>query len=164
MAKRRPRQQRGRRRVTSTAPRKKSAVVTLRYIESSALLAALLEQDASALESIQGNERLVTSALTMAESARAIIRARVAGRLTVSQEQAAIQGLGTFERRCFVVDVTHAVLTRVGRPFPLEPIRTLDAVHLATAELLDERPQLITIVTRDSRVKENARALGFSVE
>jgi hypothetical protein len=37
-------------------------------------------------------------------------------------------------------------------------------MHLATAELLDEPPQLVTIVTRDARVRDNARALGYAVE
>jgi hypothetical protein len=55
------------------------------------------------------------------------------------------------------------VLTRAGRPFPVEPIRTLDAIHLATAELLGEPPQLVTIITRDGRVRDNARALGCVV-
>jgi predicted nucleic acid-binding protein len=63
-----------------------------------------------------------------------------------------------------LVAVTDAVLARVSRPFPAEPIRTLDAVHLATAELLGEAPQLMTIVTRDARVRDNARALGYAVE
>ncbi len=105
----------------------------------------------------------MTSALTVAETARAIVRARAAGRLTPEQEQAAIRGLRTFTRRCFVLDVDNAVLSRVGRPFPVEPVRTLDAVHLATAELLDEPPQLVTIVTRDARVRGNAQALGYAV-
>lgn len=107
---------------------------------------------------------LVTSALTLAEAARAIVRARVGGRLTPVQERAAIRGLRVFERRCYVTAVTDSVLARAGRPFPVEPIRTLDAVHLATAEMLDESPQLVTIVTRDRRVKENAESLGFAVE
>jgi hypothetical protein len=34
---------------------------------------------------------------------------------------------------------------------------------MATAELLGEPPQLVTIVTRDTRVRENAQALGFAV-
>lgn len=71
--------------------------------------------------------------------------------------------LRRFERRCYVVAVTDAVLARVRRPFPVEPIRTLDAVHLATAELLGEPPPLMTIVTRDDRVRENADALGYAV-
>jgi hypothetical protein len=106
----------------------------------------------------------VTSALTLAEAARAIIRARISGRLLPTQERAAVRGLRVFERRCFVVAVTDTVLARVGRPFPVEPIRTLDAVHLATAELLGEPPQLATIVTRDARVRDNAQALGYAVE
>ena len=56
------------------------------------------------------------------------------------------------------------MLDRVRRPFPVEPIRTLDAIHLATAELLDEPPQLVTIVTRDEGVRANARALGYGIE
>jgi hypothetical protein len=61
-------------------------------------------------------------------------------------------------------DAERCILERVARPFPIEPIRTLDAVHLATAELLGEPPQLVTIVTRDVRVRGNARALGYAVE
>jgi hypothetical protein len=68
------------------------------------------------------------------------------------------------ERRCYLVAVTDAVLVRVRRPFPVEPIRTLDALHLATMELLGEPPPLITVVTRDVRVRENAEALGYTVE
>ena len=83
--------------------------------------------------------------------------------MTAEKEQAAVRALRTFERRCFVLDVDRAVLARVRRPFPVEPIRTLDAVHLATTELLGEAPQLVTIVTRDARVRENARALGYVV-
>ena len=74
-----------------------------------------------------------------------------------------MQALRRFERRCYVVAITDAVLARVRRPFPVEPIRTLDAVHLATAELLDEPPQLMTIVSRDDRVRDNAVALGFAI-
>jgi predicted nucleic acid-binding protein len=105
----------------------------------------------------------VTSALTFAETSRALIRARVAGRITPADERAALRALQTFERRCAVIAVTDEVLTRAGRPFPVEPIRTLDAIHLATAELLGEAPQLVTLITRDDRVRENARALGYLV-
>lgn len=52
------------------------------------------------------------------------------------------------------------MLTRAGRPFPVEPIRTRDAIHLATADLLGEAPQLVTVLTRDTRVHEHAQALG----
>jgi predicted nucleic acid-binding protein len=132
-------------------------------MESSALVAALLEHDTTAMTSSGPDTRFVTSALTFAEAGRAIIRARATGRLTAAQEQAAVRALRTFERRCFILDVDRAVLARVRRPFPLEPIRTLDAVHLATAELLDDAPQLVTIVSRDARVRANGEALGYVV-
>jgi predicted nucleic acid-binding protein len=141
-----------------------NALTGTRYIESSALVAALLEGDADARGSIRRRGRRVASALTVVETARAILRARVSGRLTLEQERASIRALTRFERRCYLVAVTDAVLARARRPFPVEPVRTLDAVHLATAELLAESPPLMTIVTRDSRVRENAKALGYTVE
>jgi predicted nucleic acid-binding protein len=116
------------------------------------------------LKALHAEGRRVTSALTLAEAGRAIVRARTSNRLAPAQERAAVRGLRVFARRCFLIAITDTVLARVGRPFPVEPIRTLDAVHLATAELLGEPPQLVTIVTRDTRVRDNARALGYSVE
>ena len=127
------------------------------------MVAALLERNADARSAVRMKGRRVTSALTLAETARAILRARVAGRLTAEQERASVQALRRFERRCYVVAVTDTVLARVRRPFPVEPIRTLDAVHLATAELLGEPPPLMTIVTRDDRVRANAEVLGYAV-
>jgi len=141
-----------------------SAVVGIRYVESSALVAALLEHDAEVLKPLRARERKITSALTLAEAARAIVRARVGERLTPDAERAAIRALRRFERRCYVVAVTEDVLARVRRPLPVEPVRTLDAVHIATVESLGEPPQLMVIVTRDHRIRENAKAFGYSVE
>lgn len=92
-----------------------------------------------------------------------MLRARLSGRLTIDQEQHAVRGLRTFARRCELIAVSDDVLARAGRPFPIEPIRTLDAIHLASIELLGEAPQLVTVVTRDNRVAENARAMGHAV-
>jgi hypothetical protein len=133
------------------------------YIESSALLAAFLESDAAARRAIQSRGRRITSALTLTEAHRALLRARLAGRVTADQERVAIRGLRTFARRCELVAVSDQVLERAARPFPVEPIRTLDAVHLSSIELVAETPQFVAVVTRDSRVAENARAMGHLV-
>lgn len=146
------------------APASRVETPGARYIESSALVAALLEHDADALKSVRTRGRTVTSALTIAETARAILRARAAARLTAEEERAAVRALRRFERRCYLVAVTDTVLARVRRPFPVEPIRTLDAVHLATTELLGEPEPLITVVTRAVRIRQNAEALGYAVE
>ena len=156
---------RGSARRASVRPRRVAAAkARVRYVESSALVAALLERDTTVMKRLAPGTEQVTSALTLAEAGRAIVRARATGRLTADKEQAAVRALRTFERRCFILDVDRAVLDRVRRPFPVEPIRTLDAVHLATAELLGEPPPLMVIVTRDVRVRENAQALGYAVE
>jgi len=124
----------------------------------------MLERDVGARVALRGPGRPITSALTLAEAARAVLRARGDGRLTADEERAIVRALGRFERRCYVMAVTDAVLARVRRPFPVEPVRTLDAVHLATVELLGEPPALVTVVTRDASVRDNARALGYAVE
>ena len=146
------------------SPAGEAVAGAFRYIETSALLSALLEGDEDARTAIDAPGRRVTSALTLAEAFRAIVRGRSAGHLTVDEERTALETLQTFGRRVDIVGVTDPVLARVGRPFPVEPVRTLDAIHLATAELLGEPPPLMVVVTRDTRVRDNARALGYVVE
>ena len=148
----------------TSSRRRATATTQVRYVESSALVAALLERDTAVTRRLPAGTRQVTSVLTLSEAGRAIIRARTTGRLTAEDEKAAVRALRTFERRCFLLDLDRTVLDRVRRPFPVEPIRTLDAIHLATAELLDEPPERVTIVTRDERVRTNARALGYGIE
>jgi predicted nucleic acid-binding protein len=123
-----------------------------------------MEQDLTARRALRRNGRRITSALTFAEATRSLVRARVSGRIGIEQERAALRWLRSFRRRCDVITVTESVLVRAGRPYPVEPIRTLDAIHLASAEELGEAPQLVTIVTRDMRVRDNAHALGYPVE
>jgi len=124
----------------------------------------MLEGDAAGKTSIRAQGKRATSALTIAETTRAVLRARLSGRITAQQHRAALLTLQRFAGRCYIVSVTETILTRAGRPFPVEPIRTLDAIHLATAEALGDPPALVIIVTRDLRVRENATALGYPVE
>ena len=124
----------------------------------------MLEGDAAAKASIRAQGQRITSALTIAEASRAVLRARLSGRVTAQQHRAVLLTLQRFARRCHIVGVTEPILTRAGRPFPVEPIRTLDALHLATAEGLGDPPALLIIVTRDLRIRDNATALGHPVE
>jgi predicted nucleic acid-binding protein len=90
----------------------------MRYIESSALVAALLESDALAIASIRAGEQRATSALTIAEASRAVLRARLAGRITAQQQREVLVTLQRFARRCHLVRVTDIILAHAGRPFP----------------------------------------------
>jgi len=136
----------------------------LRYIESSALVAALFDEDENAKRAVKGEGRRFASALTFCEASRAVQRARLEGRLTADHERAALRRLRRFESRCEVAAISGPVLARASRLFPVEPVRTLDAIHLATVEETGETPQLVTIVTRDRRIRENGIAMGYAVE
>ena len=133
------------------------------YLESSALLAALLEGDVPTRALLATRARLVTSDLTFAECARGLVRARVSGRLSEHDEQAARDAIAALQRRCASIPVSDAVLERAGRPFPSEPVRSLDAIHLASLETIASIRETVTVITRDGRVRENAIHLGFLV-
>jgi predicted nucleic acid-binding protein len=133
------------------------------YVESSALLAALLESDIGSARALNVTGPLLASAITFAEAHRGIVRARSAGRINVETEAAVKAQLATIARRCELVPVSDEILARAGRPFPVEPVRTLDAIHLATLEVLDLRAEALRVVTRDERIAANASAMGYRV-
>jgi hypothetical protein len=53
---------------------------------------------------------------------------------------------------------------RVRQPFPKEPVRTLDAIHLATALVARARVPDLEVLSLDARVRANAALLGFKVQ
>lgn len=55
------------------------------------------------------------------------------------------------------------ILERASEPFPTL-LRSLDAIHLATALGLRERSQDLRFATHDEELADAARAVGFSVE
>lgn len=132
------------------------------YIETSLLLSALLEDDPEAVEALRRARHPVTSMLTMAESRRALRRARATGRIPEEREAQCLHVLATTFDAWVLVRITDEVLQRAGEPFEMEPVRTLDAVHLATAQLLGA-PADVTVLTRDDRVRRNAAAMGFAL-
>jgi hypothetical protein len=54
------------------------------------------------------------------------------------------------------------VLARALEPFPA-PVRTLDALHLASIEFLRGRGQTIELASYDDRLTVAARALGITI-
>lgn len=54
-------------------------------------------------------------------------------------------------------------LRRARGEFPVEPIRSLDAIHLASVRVLDDELGGLDVASCDDRVRQNATALGFAV-
>ncbi|MEW6752843.1 MAG: type II toxin-antitoxin system VapC family toxin [Candidatus Latescibacterota bacterium] len=132
------------------------------YVETSALLRVLLDGDEALRPALSG-EGLVTSALTFVEASRAISRARREGRLTPDDAREAALQVAAFERSCDVVPLGDEVLRRAREEFPEEPVRTLDAIHLASLRLLDEGLGPLTVASCEDRVRRNAAAMGIAV-
>ena len=131
-----------------------------RYVETSALLRVLLDGDEALRPELSG-EGLVTSALTFLEAARAISRARRERRLDAQEAREAERQLSAFERSCDIIALEDEVLRRAREDFPVEPVRSLDAIHLASICLLDDELGGLDVASSDDRVRGNASALGF---
>ncbi|MBN8508690.1 MAG: PIN domain-containing protein [Burkholderiales bacterium] len=61
-----------------------------------------------------------------------------------------------------LVELDRRVLTRALLPF-VPPVRTLDALHLATMDYLRQQGQSLTLATYDQRLAAGAAALGFAL-
>lgn len=62
-----------------------------------------------------------------------------------------------------IFDIDTEVMERARRPFPAEPIRTLDALHLATASVVQSLVPEQGVLSLDGRVRASARQMGFLV-
>ena len=109
--------------------------MTAIYIESSAILTWLLgEQKAGmAISAINRAETAATSVLSIVEVERALNRAAHKRIITAGQVQIARGMLERAKATWILMEISEEVRLRAGRQFPIEPVRTLDAIHLSTA-------------------------------
>ncbi|MBI4419276.1 MAG: PIN domain-containing protein, partial [Gemmatimonadetes bacterium] len=110
------------------------------YADSSAVLAWLLgePEEAAVRQALAGAERVGASTLTALECSRALARGVMRGRLALTDELAALQLLAAASSSWVTLEMTGRVLDRARARFPVEPVRTLDALHLATALMFHE--------------------------
>ncbi|CAN5773825.1 type II toxin-antitoxin system VapC family toxin [soil metagenome] len=122
------------------------------YLDSSAIVKfAVVEPESAALQAWRDDlgfdDMLMTCELAVAEVLRAV--GRVGGDLTV-----ALAHLDALAQ--LVLD--RDLLLSAGRIEPMG-IRTLDAIHLASASAAGE--DLVGVITYDERMSDAARALGL---
>ena len=122
------------------------------YIDSSVVLAQLLAEDRYPDPSFWRDGPFVSSRLLEYE-----IWNRINGRgLAMSHAEDVRLLLG----RLSILELAPAVLARALDPFPT-PVRTLDALHLASIEFLRGMGQRPTLATYDQRLSEAATALDI---
>lgn len=122
------------------------------YLDSSAIVKlAVREAESVALRRYLRRRRpLVSSSLARTEVLRALLPA---GDQAISAGRKVLARLDLVRINNLVLDAAAALL-------PVE-IRSLDAIHLATAALL--REDLSTLITYDDRMAEAAKRLGHRV-
>jgi predicted nucleic acid-binding protein len=133
------------------------------YAESSAVLRWLLgHPDGPTIQrTLAAASSVVTSALTGLEVARTIRRLAALRQISSGDRDRTLSIYAAAAGHWKIFSITNEVLTRAGEPFPVEPIRSLDAIHLATALLYAREAPLFGVLTSDERVRDNADALGM---
>lgn len=135
------------------------------YAESSAVLAWLLDEEAGAEIRLLLSEAaiIVASDLTIVESERILQRAAALGELREGDVADLRAHLARTASQWHVLRISPEVVARAGQPFPSEPLRTLDAIHLASALVARSIMPGLEVLTLDARVRRAATGLGFRV-
>ncbi len=141
------------------------------FADTSALGSAYLGDEADARwiadTVFDGPDPVVVCELADVEIASLLRRAHRDGRVDdpgVAERLAAYQGHTAATGPIAVVPLTHATLVRARHLVLETTVRTLDALHLAAAQILAESSEdEVTILTRDALQATAARALGFSL-
>jgi len=131
------------------------------YLDSSVLLRIVLGQRNALSRS--GSEQRITSALAETECLRTLDRLRLVDRIAAEEIATRREAVYDLLNGVEVIEVSHAVLDRAAQPLPL-PLKTLDAIHLATAMLWREYESTeVTFATHDAGLAAAARSVGFTV-
>ena len=135
------------------------------YAETSALLRWLFNepQGEEILETLRTSPLVTCSRLTLIEGHRAIRRAVALQDLSETDATEVRATLAQAAARWAVLEVSSEVASRAEQGFPAEPVRTLDAIHLASALVLRHATPDLVVVSTDSRIRTNAAQLGFEI-
>jgi hypothetical protein len=106
---------------------------------------------------------VLSSELTLVECDRALVRAEATERI--------LEAVAADRRAFLVAAAAHwhilrldaGMVDRARRPFPAEPIRTLDALHLASALVARAAVPGLALLSLDERLRASAKGLGFAV-
>jgi predicted nucleic acid-binding protein len=123
------------------------------YLDTSVALAHLLAEDRRPADALW-SETIVASRLLEYE-----LWTRIYARGLVGSHGDAVRALLA---RVALLELAQPVLERALEPFPVA-LRTLDALHLASADFLRRQGQTVAIASYDERMLEAARQLHFPI-
>jgi uncharacterized protein len=135
----------------------------VKYVDASAVLRILFREPGPSVP-LTGKDRLVSSELVEVEVFRAVDRERLLGHLDDIQTAVKRKELTDLLAMLDLAAVDTAVVERAKSPFAVN-VRALDAVHVATAEVLSGEAggEPVEFWTHDDRQATAALSRGLTV-
>jgi predicted nucleic acid-binding protein len=123
------------------------------YLDASVALTHLLAEDKAPPERLW-QEELISSRLLEYE-----IWTRIHARKLTRSHADEVRSLLS---RIALIELSPSVLTRALEPFR-KPVRTLDALHMASMDFLRKQGQRLTLASYDGRLVDAARGLRIPI-
>ena len=136
------------------------------YAESSAVLAWLLGEAAGSRvrEVLRRAELVFASDLVLIECDRVLIRAITLGEIDEATTADRRAHLNAAAAHWHTYRIGLEVVERARRAFPVEPVRTLDAIHLASALAARSIIPDLELLSLDDRIRRTGAQLGFQLQ
>ena len=135
------------------------------YLESSAIAARLLGESNGEIVSslLERADNVVSSELLLLECDRALMRAERSGQIVEAEAASKRAVLNREASFWTLLRIDGEVLDRARRSFPIEPVRSLDALHLASLLVAGSIFVQAKLLSFDDRIRANAKELGFEL-
>ena len=136
------------------------------YAESSAVLAWLLGENAAprVREVLSKAELVMASDLTVLECDRVLVRAVALGEIAEAAAAGRRTHLNAAAAHWHLLRLSTEIMDRARQRFPAEPIRTLDAIHLASALAARSGVAGLELLSLDDRIRRAGEQLGFRLQ
>ncbi|MEJ7749591.1 MAG: type II toxin-antitoxin system VapC family toxin [Candidatus Limnocylindrales bacterium] len=135
------------------------------YAESSAVLAWLLDEveGGKVEQALSSSDLVVASELTLVECDRTLLRAVALGEMTQEAVQDLQADLMSVAAGWNIQTIESRIVERARQSFPDDRIRSLDAIHLASALVARSALGDIDLLSLDERIRATGIRLGFRV-
>lgn len=134
----------------------------MRYVDASAVLRIVFAEDGPTVP-LNADGGIVSSALNAVDAFRAIDRARLVGNLDDVTTATKRKELTDLLAMIDLAPIEEQIISRARGSFPV-PVRALDAIHVATAEVLSTAAgEPVEFWTHDERQAVAALSRGIAV-
>ncbi len=137
---------------------------TWAYIDTSTYLKVFVKESGSAkARELIKKHRMLTSALVSVECFSALSRKKQAGELKSKEFDSLIKKIRESFDHIEIIRLTDEVLEKAGQVVVSSPVRSLDALHIASALIFQDAMQIsLPFITSDHRQLETAQEHGFT--